>query len=149
MIVTTASSSNTPMASTPSAAYNINNAEQAMDSSALHPVPGAVHHPDFQRSAEIHDKKMLEAIIRAADEILPDAILRCTSTTATENLLRLHQSPLLQFVMIDASHDPFEKNVAITKRVVDAARERHLRRGRARHARGVGRTSRSRKATPA
>jgi fructose-bisphosphate aldolase class II len=68
------------------------------------------------------DKKMLEAIIRSAGEIFPEAIFAVHLDHGDEETCYdCINSGFYSSVMIDASHDPFEKNVAITKRVVDAA----------------------------
>jgi fructose/tagatose bisphosphate aldolase len=78
---------------------------------------------------------MLEAIIRAA-AIFPESIFAVHLDHGDEETCYdCINSGFFSSVMIDASHDPFEKNVEITKRVVDAAHKGHLRRGRARHAR--------------
>jgi len=45
----------------------------------------------------------------------------CTSITATKKHVRCIASGFYSSVMIDASGEPFEKNVEITKRVVDKA----------------------------
>ena len=104
-------------------AYNINNAEQAMglfrgaiDSKAPFII-------QISKGARKYtDKKMLEAIIRAADSIFPEAIFAVHLDHGDEETCYdCINSGFYSSVMIDASHDPYEKNVAITKRVVDAA----------------------------
>src|SRR5690349_9587715 len=106
-------------------AYNINNAEQAMglfrgciDSKA----PFIIQISKGARSYT--DKRMLEAIIRAAEEIFPEAIFAVhldhgDEPTAHECI----ESGFYSSVMIDASHEPFEGNVAITRRVADHAHQ--------------------------
>lgn len=104
-------------------AYNINNAEQAMglfrgcmDSKA----PFIIQISKGARSYT--DKRMLEAIIRAADEIFPDAIFAVHLDHGDEKTCYdCIESGFYSSVMIDASHEPFEENIAITRRVVDAA----------------------------
>ncbi len=104
-------------------AYNINNAEQAMglfqgciDSKA----PFIIQISTGAR--KYTDKRMLEAIIRSASEIFPDAIFAVHLDHGDEQTCYdCINSGFFSSVMIDASHDPFEENVAITKRVVDAA----------------------------
>jgi fructose-bisphosphate aldolase class II len=65
---------------------------------------------------------MLEAIIRAAAEIFPDAIFAVHLDHGDEETCYdCIKSGFYSSVMIDASHEPFEKNIAITKRVVEAA----------------------------
>ncbi len=104
-------------------AYNINNAEQAMglfrgaiDSKAPFII-------QISKGARKYtDKKMLEAIIRAADSIFPEAIFAVHLDHGDEETCYdCINSGFYSSVMIDASHDPFDQNVAITKRVVDAA----------------------------
>jgi fructose-bisphosphate aldolase class II len=104
-------------------AYNINNAEQAMglfrgciDSQApfiLQISKGA---------RKYTDKRMLEAIIRAAAGIFPDAIFAVHLDHGDEETCYdCIGSKFYSSVMIDASHEPFDKNVEITRRVVAAA----------------------------
>ena len=104
-------------------AYNINNAEQAMGL-----FKGAISSKapfiiQISKGARKYtDKKMLEAIIRSAAEIFPEAIFAVHLDHGDEETCYdCINSGFYSSVMIDASHDPFEKNVAITKRVVDAA----------------------------
>src|SRR3954470_18525597 len=104
-------------------AYNINNAEQAMglfkgctDSKA----PFIIQISKGARSYT--DKRMLEAIIRAASVIFPEAIFAVHLDHGDEQTCYdCIDSGFFSSVMIDASHDPFDKNVEITKRVVDRA----------------------------
>src|SRR5215468_12306359 len=64
---------------------------------------------------------MLEAIIRSASQIFPEAVFAVHLDHGDEETaLECIQSGFYSSVMIDASHDPFDKNVEITKRVVDA-----------------------------
>ena len=70
---------------------------------------------------------MLEAIIRAADEIFPEAIFAVHLDHGDEETCYdCIDSGFFSSVMIDASHEPFEENVAITKRVVEAAHAKGL-----------------------
>lgn len=104
-------------------AYNINNSEQIMglfrgciDSKA----PFIIQLSKGARSYT--DKRMLEAMIRAAEEIFPEAIFAVHLDHGDEKTCyECIESGFYSSVMIDASHDPFEENVAITKRVVEAA----------------------------
>ena len=65
---------------------------------------------------------MLEGMIRAADEIFPDAIFAVHLDHGDEKTcMDCIESGFYSSVMIDASHEPFEKNIEITRRVVDAA----------------------------
>ena len=104
-------------------AYNINNLEQtmglfqgAMDSQA----PFIIQLSKGARGYT--NKQMLEAIIRAADEIFPDALFAVHLDHGDEQTaLECIASGFYSSVMIDASHHAFDENVAITKRVVEAA----------------------------
>ena len=104
-------------------AYNINNAEQTMglfrgcmDSQA----PFIVQISKGARSYT--DKRMIEAMIRAGDTIFPDAIFAVHLDHGDEAAcMDCIKSGFYSSVMIDASGEKFEKNVEITKRVVDAA----------------------------
>jgi fructose-bisphosphate aldolase class II len=104
-------------------AYNINNLEQAMglfrgciDSQAPFII-------QISKGARAYtEKRMLEAIIRTADQIFPDALFAVHLDHGDEQTAyECIESGFYSSVMIDASHDPFEENVAITKRVVEAA----------------------------
>jgi fructose-bisphosphate aldolase class II len=68
------------------------------------------------------DKFVLESIIRAADVIFPDAIFAVHLDHGDEQTCYdCIESGFYSSVMIDASHESFDENIAITKRVVDAA----------------------------
>jgi fructose-bisphosphate aldolase class II len=65
---------------------------------------------------------MLEAIIRTAEEIFPEAIFAVHLDHGDEETCYdCIDSGFYSSVMIDASHESFDQNVAITKRVVDRA----------------------------
>ena len=65
---------------------------------------------------------MLEAIIRTAGEIFPEAIYAVHLDHGDEaTCYDCIDSGFYSSVMIDASHESFEENVAITKRVVERA----------------------------
>jgi len=104
-------------------AYNINNLEQTMglfngcmDSRA----PFIIQLSKGARSYT--HKKMLEAMIKTANEIFPDAIFAVHLDHGDEaTCMDCINSGFYSSVMIDASAEPYETNVAITKRVVDAA----------------------------
>ena len=104
-------------------AYNINNAEQAMGlfkGAIQSQAPFIIQISKGARSYT--DKRMLEAIIRAAGVIFPDAIYAVHLDHGDEQTCyECIDSGFFSSVMIDASHDPFDQNVAITKRVVDRA----------------------------
>src|SRR5262249_25418931 len=104
-------------------AFNINNAEQAV---GLFKGCLASQAPFIiqisKGSRKYTDKRMLEAIVRTAGEILPEAIFAVHLDHGDEETCYdCIDSGFYSSVMIDASHDPFDQNVAITKRVVDRA----------------------------
>ncbi|HHY89899.1 MAG TPA: ketose-bisphosphate aldolase [Chloroflexi bacterium] len=109
-------------------AYNINNLEQAMglfrgnlDSQA----PFIIQISKGARSYT--DKRMLEAIIRAAEDVFPEAIFAVHLDHGDEETCYdAIESGFYSSVMIDASHHPFDKNVEITRRVVEAAHARGI-----------------------
>jgi len=104
-------------------AYNINNAEQAIglfrgciDSQA----PFIIQISKGARSYT--STEMLEGIIRSCEKIFPEAIFAVHLDHGDEQTCYdCIDSGFYSSVMIDASHDPFEENVAITKRVVERA----------------------------
>jgi fructose-bisphosphate aldolase class II len=66
--------------------------------------------------------KMLEAMIRAAEEIYPEAIFAVHLDHGDEETCYdCIDSGFYSSIMIDASHHPFAENVAITRRVVERA----------------------------
>ncbi|SDS55658.1 ketose-bisphosphate aldolase [Opitutus sp. GAS368] len=104
-------------------AYNINNAEQAMGLFKGAIASKAPFIIQISKGARKYtDKRMLEAIIRAASEIFPEAIFAVHLDHGDEETCYdCINSGFFSSVMIDASHDPFARNVEITKRVVDKA----------------------------
>jgi fructose-bisphosphate aldolase class II len=104
-------------------AYNINNAEQAMGLFKGCIQSQAPFIIQISKGARNYtDKRMLEAVIRAAGEIFPDAIFAVHLDHGDEaTCYDCINSGFFSSVMIDASHDPFDQNVAITKRVVEKA----------------------------
>jgi fructose-bisphosphate aldolase class II len=104
-------------------AYNINNLEQTMglfqgcvDSKAPFII-------QLSKGARTYtNKKMLEAMIRTANEIFPDAIFAVHLDHGDEETcMDCIKSGFYSSVMIDASHETLAKNIEITKRVSDAA----------------------------
>ena len=68
------------------------------------------------------DKGMLEVIIRKAEEIFTEAVFAVHLDHGDEaTCYDCIDSGFYSSVMIDASHEPFEENVAVTKRVVERA----------------------------
>ncbi len=109
-------------------AYNINNLEQAMGLFRGNLDSQAPFIIQISKGARKYsDKRMLEAMIRAADEIFPEAIFAVHLDHGdVETCMDCIQSGFYSSVMIDASHEDFEKNIEITKRVVDAAHARGI-----------------------
>jgi fructose-bisphosphate aldolase class II len=73
------------------------------------------------------DKRMLEALIRAADDVFPEAIFAVHLDHGDEaTCMDCIASGFYSSVMIDASHEEFDKNIEITHRVVEAAHARGI-----------------------
>lgn len=116
-------------------AYNINNLEQAMGlfRGNLGKIESAEADEDTAASAPFiiqisrgargyTDKRMLEAVIRGADEVFPEAVFAVHLDHGTEeSCYDCIDSGFYSSVMIDASHEDFDENIAITKRVVERA----------------------------
>src|SRR5881398_320973 len=123
MIVTTAELYRVAYGRFAVGAYNINNAEQTMglfrgciDSKAPFII-------QISKGARKYtDKRMLEAIIRSAEVIFPEAVFAVHLDHGDEETCYdCINSGFYSSVMIDASHAPFDENIAITRRVVDKA----------------------------
>ncbi|MGQ9573865.1 MAG: class II fructose-bisphosphate aldolase [Thermoguttaceae bacterium] len=116
-------------------AYNINNLEQTVglfrgnlgkadkNDEPANPATSAPFILQISRGARSYtDKRFLEAIVRTADEIFPEAIFAVHLDHGTEEVCYdCIESGLYSSVMIDASHEEFSKNVEITRRVVERA----------------------------
>jgi fructose-bisphosphate aldolase, class II len=104
-------------------AYNVQNMEQVLGvfrGSLVAQSPTIVATVPFAR--EYAGARMLEAMVRAADEIYPHAV--CAMHLDHGNVAHCHDAIASGFyssVMIDASHEPFEVNVEITRRIVERA----------------------------
>jgi fructose-bisphosphate aldolase class II len=121
-------------------AYNINNLEQVVGlfrgnlgkkNSNDEPAIPSVSAPfiiQLSRGARAYtDKRYLEAMIRTSEEIFPETIFAVHLDHGTEEVCyECIESNFYSSVMIDASHEPFEKNVEITRRVVERAHERGI-----------------------
>jgi fructose-bisphosphate aldolase class II len=109
-------------------AYNINNAEQTMGLFRGNMDSQAPFIVQISKGARSYtDKRMLEAILRAADQIFPDAIFAAHLDHGDEeSCMDCIGSGFYSSVMIDASHEPLEKNIEITRRVSDAAHARGI-----------------------
>lgn len=109
-------------------AYNINNLEQTMGLFRGNVESKAPFIIQISKGARSYThKKMLEGLIRAADDVFPEAIFAVHLDHGDEETCYdCINSGFYSSVMIDASHEDFAKNVEITKRVVDAAHARGL-----------------------
>ena len=109
-------------------AYNINNMEQTLGlfkGSIESQSPFIIQLSKGAR--KYADKEMLEVIIRKAEEIFPDAVFAVHLDHGDEaTCYDCIESGFYSSVMIDASHEPFEENVATTKRVVERAHANSL-----------------------
>jgi len=109
-------------------AYNINNLEQTIglfrgciDSQA----PFIIQLSKGARSYT--SKGFLESIIRAAQDEFPEAVFAVHLDHGDEETCYdCINSGFYSSVMIDASHETFDENIAITKRVVDAAHAKNI-----------------------
>ncbi len=104
-------------------AYNINNLEQTVGLFKGNLLSQAPFIIQISKGARAYtDKVFLEYLIRAADEVYPEAIFAVHLDHGDEEAaMDCIESGFYSSVMIDASHEDFETNIAITKRVVDAA----------------------------
>src|SRR6266850_2350687 len=135
MIVTTAQLFKIAYGKYAVGAYNINNLEQTVglfrgnlgqknsNDEPIDPAKSAPFIIQLSRGARGYtDKRFLEAMIRAAEEIFPDAIFAVHLDHGTEEVCYdCIDSGFYSSVMIDASHESFDKNIAITRRVVERA----------------------------
>jgi fructose-bisphosphate aldolase, class II len=104
-------------------AYNINNLEQALGLFRGHVAARAPFIIQISKGARKYaGVSMLEAIIRACDEEFPETIYAVHLDHGDEKTCYdCIDSGFYSSVMIDASHEVFEENVAITRRVVERA----------------------------
>lgn len=121
-------------------AYNINNLEQTVglfrgnlgkhlsNDEAADPAKSAPFIIQISRGARSYtDKRLLEGMIRSAEEVFPEAIFAVHLDHGTEDsCYDCIESGFYSSVMIDASHEPFDKNIEITRRVVERAHARGI-----------------------
>ncbi|MEK6752142.1 MAG: class II fructose-bisphosphate aldolase [Chloroflexota bacterium] len=109
-------------------AYNINNMEQALGLFQGHIVAQAPFIIQISKGARKYaGVTMLEAMIRACDEMYPEAIYAVHLDHGDEKTCyECIDSGFYSSVMIDASHESFEQNAAITRRVVERAHAKGL-----------------------
>ncbi len=123
MIVTTAQLYKVAYGKFAVGAYNINNMEQLLGLFRGNIQSRAPFIIQLSKGARKYaDKRMLEAMIRTAEEMFPEAIFAVHLDHGDEETCYdCIDSGFYSSVMIDASHEEFEENIAITKRVVDRA----------------------------
>ncbi len=128
MIVTTAELFRLAYGKYAVGAYNINNMEQALGLFKGHMEAEAPFIIQISKGARKYAGiPMIEAIIRAADQMFPQAIYAVHLDHGDEaTCYACIDSGFYSSVMIDASHEPFEQNVAITRRVVERAHAKGL-----------------------
>jgi fructose-bisphosphate aldolase class II len=109
-------------------AYNINNLEQTMGLFKGNVDSKAPFIIQISKGARSYThKKMLESLIKAADEVFPEAIFAVHLDHGDEDACYdCIESGFYSSVMIDASHEPFDKNIEITRKIVDAAHARGI-----------------------
>ena len=128
MIVTTAQLFKEAYGKYAVGAYNINNMEQALGLFQGHIDAQAPFIIQISKGARKYaNARVLEAIIRAVESEFPDAIFAVHLDHGDEQTCYdCIDSGFYSSVMIDASHEPFEENVAITRRVVERAHARGI-----------------------
>ena len=109
-------------------AYNINNLEQTMGLFKGNVESKAPFIVQLSKGARSYSHKlMLETMMTTADQIFPDAVFAVHLDHGDEaTCMDCINSGVYSSVMIDASHETLEKNIEITKRVVDAAHAKGL-----------------------
>ena len=121
-------------------AYNINNLEQIVglfrgnlgkfekNEDADDASKSAPFIIQISRGARSYtDKRFLEGLIRSAETVFPEAIFAVHLDHGTEEACYdCIDSGFYSSVMIDASHEDFDKNIEITKRVVQRAHDKGI-----------------------
>ena len=128
MIVTTAELYRVAYGKYAIGAYNINNAEQTMGLFRGCIQSEAPFIIQVSKGARKYtEKRMLEAIIRSAEVIFPEAVFAVHLDHGDEETCYdCIDSGFYSSVMIDASHEDFDTNIAITRRVADRAHAKGL-----------------------
>ncbi|MFZ3152195.1 MAG: ketose-bisphosphate aldolase [Anaerolineaceae bacterium] len=109
-------------------AYNVNNLEQIDGLFKGNLKSQAPFIIQISRGARSYTNKIyLEGLIRAADQIYPEAVFAVHLDHGDEETCYdCINSGFYSSVMIDASHESYEENIAITHRVVEAAHAKGL-----------------------
>src|SRR3989344_65714 len=110
-------------------AYNINNLEQIVGLFRGNQQSKAPFIVQISKGARAYtDKSLLEALIRQAEKLYPELIFAVHLDHGDEASCHdCIDSGFYSSVMIDASMEPFEKNVEITQRVVEHAHAKGIR----------------------
>jgi fructose-bisphosphate aldolase class II len=128
MIVTTADLFKLAYGNYAVGAYNINNMEQALglfQGGIKAQAPLIIQLSKGAR--QYAGATMIEGIIRAAERMYPEAVFAVHLDHGDEaTCYDCIDSGFFSSVMIDASHAPFEENVATTRRVVERAHAKGL-----------------------
>ncbi len=109
-------------------AYNINNMEQCIGLFQGNLDSKAPFIIQISKGARSYARvKMLEGLIRSAEEVFPEAIFAVHLDHGDEEAAYdCIDSGFYSSVMIDASHMPFAENVATTRRVVERAHDKGI-----------------------
>lgn len=128
MIVTTADLYKIAYGKFAIGAYNINNMEQCIGLFEGNIQSSAPFIIQISRGARNYARVlMLEGLIRAGEELYPEAVFAVHLDHGDEKTAyECIESGFYSSVMIDASHMPFEQNIATTRRVVEAAHARGI-----------------------
>jgi fructose-bisphosphate aldolase, class II len=128
MIVTTAALFEVAYGRFAVGAYNINNMEQTLGLFRGNVQSQAPFIIQISKGARSYaDKRMLEAMIKVADQIFPEAIFAVHLDHGDlATALDCVESGFYSSVMIDASAEPLEQNIRITRQVVEAAHARGI-----------------------
>jgi len=104
-------------------AYNINNLEQTIGLFRGNVESQAPFIIQISKGARSYTHKtMLEGLIRSAEKVYPEAIFAVHIDHGDEQTCYdAIDSGFYSSVMIDASHEDFDNNIAATRRVVEAA----------------------------
>ncbi len=109
-------------------AYNINNLEQCMGLFRGNLDSQAPFIIQISKGARSYTHKtMLEGLIRSAEQVFPEAIFAVHLDHGDEETCYdCIDSGFYSSVMIDASHEDFDTNIAVTRRVVEAAHPKNI-----------------------
>src|SRR5947208_15693882 len=126
MIVTTAQLYEVSSGKFAVGTYNINNMEQSLGLFRGNVQSKAPFIIQLSKGARKYaDKRMLEAIIRTAEGMFPEAIFAVHLDHGDEEACYdCIASGFDRAVMLDASEEPVGQNVEITRRVVEEAHDR-------------------------